>query len=400
VVLFGATGMVGQGVLRECLLDPDVESVIAIVRNSSLPLHHKLREIVHQDVSDLSVIEDSLSGYDACFFCLGVSAVRMEEEAYRRVTCDLTISVNPAMTFIYVSGAGTDSAERGRMMWARVKGRTENALFEMPFEAVYLFRPAYIQPLHGIRTKARWYGAAYALMKPLNPLLKTLFAIAVWYDPWIRHSYAKRISAFLDSPGFRPEKATRIRTSPSRGCGSSILPMTNTSRAAPCFSYQAALMSSHHPWWVLGRQRLSARVICSGSLVYGKSCFHPALLSFRIMRHVFVTHCRQCTGGVFAGVSMRVGTVRDDLSVFVRQQLRGEFVDPFRRDVQCSGDMSFAVSFWGERLDDCDLFLVEFGFEVLRRNRSIHIEPPCRTLRLDEVQFVPVRMEASNSCKR
>jgi uncharacterized protein YbjT (DUF2867 family) len=182
VVLFGATGMVGQGVLRECLLDPDVESVTAIVRNSSLPLHHKLREIVHQDVSDLSVIEDSLSGYDACFFCLGVSAVRMEEEAYRRVIYDLTISVaralaklNPTMTIIYVSGAGTDSTERGRMMWARVKGRTENALLEMPFEAVYLFRPAYIQPLHGIRTKARWYGAAYALMKPLDPLLKTLF---------------------------------------------------------------------------------------------------------------------------------------------------------------------------------------------------------------------------------
>jgi uncharacterized protein YbjT (DUF2867 family) len=174
--------MVGQGVLRECLLDPDVESVTAIVRNSSLPLHHKLREIVHQDVSDLSVIEDSLSGYDACFFCLGVSAVRMEEEAYRRVIYDLTISVartlaklNPTMTIIYVSGAGTDSTERGRMMWARVKGRTENALLEMPFEAVYLFRPAYIQPLHGIRTKARWYGAAYALMKPLDPLLKTLF---------------------------------------------------------------------------------------------------------------------------------------------------------------------------------------------------------------------------------
>ena len=182
VVLFGATGMVGQGVLRECLLDADAEGVLAIVRNSSLPQHDKLREIVHQDVSDLSPIEDRLSGFDACFFCLGVSAVGMKEEAYRRLTYDLTISaartlakLNPPMTFIYVSGAGTDSTERGRLMWARVKGRTENALLQMPFKAVYLFRPAYIQPLHGIRTKTRWYGAAYALMRPLYPLWKRLF---------------------------------------------------------------------------------------------------------------------------------------------------------------------------------------------------------------------------------
>jgi len=128
VVIFGATGMVGQGVLRECLLDPDVESVLAIVRKTSLPQHDKVSEIVHQDVSDLAAIEDRLSGYDACFFCLGVSSVGMKEETYRRVTYDLTVSVartlaslNPTMTFIYVSGAGTDSTERGRLMWARVK---------------------------------------------------------------------------------------------------------------------------------------------------------------------------------------------------------------------------------------------------------------------------------------
>jgi uncharacterized protein YbjT (DUF2867 family) len=182
VVLFGATGMVGQGVLRECLLDPDVERVLTIVRSPSLPQHEKLHEIVHHDVSDLSAIEDRLSGYDACFFCLGVSSVGMKEEAYRRVTHDLTISVagtlaklTPAMTFIYVSGAGTDSTERGRSMWARVKGRTENVLLNMPFKGVFVFRPAYIQPLHGIRTKTRWYGAAYALMKPLYPLWKMLF---------------------------------------------------------------------------------------------------------------------------------------------------------------------------------------------------------------------------------
>src|SRR5246127_2569399 len=141
VVLFGATGMVGQGALRECLLDPDVETVLAIVRNSSLPQHDKLREIVHQDVADLSAIEERLSGYDACFFCLGVSAAGMKEEAYRRLTYDLTVSVarilaklNPIMTFIYVSGAGTDSTERRRLMWARVKGKTENALLQMRFK--------------------------------------------------------------------------------------------------------------------------------------------------------------------------------------------------------------------------------------------------------------------------
>lgn len=182
VILLGATGMVGQGVLRECLLDPEVESVLAIGRNATVQEHEKLHEIVHNDLSDLSAIEDRLSGYDACFFCLGVSAAGMNEEAYRRVTYDLTIcaartlaKLNPRMTLIYVSGAGTDGTERGRMMWARVKGKTENALLQMPFKAVYMFRPAYIQPLHGIRTKMKWYGALYAMVGPLYPVWKLLF---------------------------------------------------------------------------------------------------------------------------------------------------------------------------------------------------------------------------------
>ncbi len=129
-----------------------------------------------------SETDDSLSGYDACFFCLGVSSVGMKEETYRRVTYDLTVSVaktlaklNPIITFIYVSGAGTDSTERSRLMWARVKGRTENALLEVRFKAVFLFRPGYVQLLHGIRTKTAWYGAAYALMRRLYPLWKMLF---------------------------------------------------------------------------------------------------------------------------------------------------------------------------------------------------------------------------------
>ena len=181
VILFGATGMVGQGVLRECVLDPEVESVLAIGRSATGQQHEKLHEIVHQDLSDLSTIRGRLSAYDACFFCLGVSAAGMDEPAYRRVTYDLTIStagtlakLNPMMTFIYVSGAGTDSTERGRMMWARVKGKTENALLQMPFKAAYMFRPAYIQPLHGIRTKTVWYRALYALMGPFYPVWKVL----------------------------------------------------------------------------------------------------------------------------------------------------------------------------------------------------------------------------------
>ena len=181
VILFGATGMVGQGVLRECLLDPGVESVLAIGRTATGQRHEKLQEIMQGDLFGLSPIEARLSGYDACFFCLGVSAAGMTEQEYRRVTYDLTITtaetlvrLNPAMTFIYVSGAGTDSTERGRMMWARVKGQTENALLRMPFKAAYMFRPAYIQPLHGIRTKTALYGALYAVMAPLYPLWKLL----------------------------------------------------------------------------------------------------------------------------------------------------------------------------------------------------------------------------------
>ena len=182
VILFGATGMVGQGVLRECLLDPGVESVLAVGRSVTGQQHAKLHEIAQTDLFDLSAIEGKLSGYDACFFCLGISSVGMNEETYRRITYDLTIAVaktlvrlNPAMTFVYVSGAGTDSTEHGRMMWARVKGKTENDLLRMPFKAAYMFRPGYVQLLHGIKTKTKWYAAFYALMGPLYPMWKRLF---------------------------------------------------------------------------------------------------------------------------------------------------------------------------------------------------------------------------------
>jgi len=182
VILFGATGMVGQGVLRECLRDPRVESVFSISRTAAGQRHEKLREIVQADVANLSAIQGELSGCDACFFCLGVSSVGMKEQDYRRVTYDLTLSVartlapqNPGMTFVYVSGTGTDSSERGRSMWARVKGETENALLRLPFRAAYMFRPGYIQPLDGIAPKTGWLRVIYAVAAPLFPIWKALF---------------------------------------------------------------------------------------------------------------------------------------------------------------------------------------------------------------------------------
>jgi len=181
VILFGATGMVGQGVLRECLLDPIVQRVLSVGRSATGQQHEKLRELVLPDLSNLSSAASDLSGYDACFFCLGVSSAGMNERDYRRVTYDLTLgaartlaTLNPAMTFIYVSGAGTDSSERGGRMWARVKGETENALLRLPFKSAYMFRPAAIQPLHGITSKTSWYRLLYAMTRPLLPLLRAV----------------------------------------------------------------------------------------------------------------------------------------------------------------------------------------------------------------------------------
>jgi uncharacterized protein YbjT (DUF2867 family) len=181
VILFGATGMVGQGVLRECLLDPGVERVLIVGRSASGERHGKLREIVHADFFDFTAIESELTGYDACFFCLGVSVAGLSEQAYRRVTYDITLAaagtlakLNPGLTFVYVTGTGTDSSERGRSMWARVKGATENALLRLPLKAAYMFRPGAIQPLHGIRSKTAWYQALYTVTRPLLPVLKAI----------------------------------------------------------------------------------------------------------------------------------------------------------------------------------------------------------------------------------
>jgi uncharacterized protein YbjT (DUF2867 family) len=174
--------MVGQGVLRECLADPEVEKVLSIGRSPGGSAHPKVEEIVHRDFFDFTAIEPRLAGWDACFFCLGVSSAGMAEEAYRRLTYDIALAAarslaraSPAMTFIYVSGAGTDSTERGRTMWARVKGQTENALLALPLGRVFMFRPALIVPLHGIRSKTRAYRIFYSLLGPLLPLASALF---------------------------------------------------------------------------------------------------------------------------------------------------------------------------------------------------------------------------------
>ncbi|HMI50278.1 MAG TPA: hypothetical protein VK525_02115 [Candidatus Saccharimonadales bacterium] len=179
VLIFGATGMVGLGVLRECLLDPGVDQAVTIGRSATGLQNPKLREIVRKDLSDYSDIASQLTGFNACFFCLGVSSAGMNEETYRRLTYDLTmraartlVKLNPEMTFIYVSGAGTDSSERGRSMWARVKGKTENDLMALPFPAVYAFRPAVIQPLDGIRSKTKAYQILYFFFGWMIPLLK------------------------------------------------------------------------------------------------------------------------------------------------------------------------------------------------------------------------------------
>ena len=182
VLIFGATGMVGQGVLRECLRAPDVEVVQTVGRTRTGQLDPRLNELIQPDLMDYRAVEASLTGFDACFFCLGVSSAGLQEAEYVRLTYDLTLAaaqtlarLNPQMTFVYVSGAGTDSTEHGRTMWARVKGRTENALLRLPFKAVYLFRPGVIEPLNGAVSKTRSYRLFYTVARPLLSTLRALF---------------------------------------------------------------------------------------------------------------------------------------------------------------------------------------------------------------------------------
>jgi uncharacterized protein YbjT (DUF2867 family) len=177
-IITGATGMVGEGVLHECLQHPDVESVLSVSRRYSGVRHEKLKEVLHEDFSDVSALEGELKGYNAAFLCMGVSSVGMSEERYRHLTYDLTMALartlaklNPDMTICYVSGMGTDSSEKGRVMWARVKGKTENDLLRLPLRRSYMFRPGFIRPTKGL-ANTHWF---YSVLDPLFPLLNRLF---------------------------------------------------------------------------------------------------------------------------------------------------------------------------------------------------------------------------------
>jgi hypothetical protein len=183
-IITGTTGMVGKGVLIECLEHPDVEAVLIINRSSINLTHPKLKEIIHEDFFDLLPIKEELKGYNACFFCLGVSSMGMSEEDYHHFTFDLTTyfaqvvaDQNNDMTFNYVSGAGTDSTEKGQSMWARVKGKTENALLAMPFKQVYAFRAGAILPEKGVKSKVALYNAIYIVLWPFFFLLKKFKSI-------------------------------------------------------------------------------------------------------------------------------------------------------------------------------------------------------------------------------
>ena len=200
--------MVGEGVLHEALRHPDVDGVFVIGRKPCQVSHPKLREILHEDFFNYAKIEEHLSGFDACFFCLGVSSVGMKEETYRRITYDLTMAAantlsrrNPSMTFCYVSGTGTDSTEHGRSMWARVKGKTENDLTKLPFKAVYSFRPGFIKPIAGLRhayTLSKVIGTMYPLWKALFPkYVCTLEDLGLAMIRTVTGGYSRRI---LENP--------------------------------------------------------------------------------------------------------------------------------------------------------------------------------------------------------
>jgi hypothetical protein len=172
-IITGVTGMVGEGVLHEALLHPDVEKVQVVNRRPCRITDPKLTEIIHADFLNLGPIEDQMKGYNACFFCLGVSSVGMNEDKYFSLTYTLTMNMaqilsrqNPEMTFCYISGAGTDSTEKGRIGWARIKGKTENDLMKLTFRNVYVFRPGFLQPTKGLKNVHRFYSV-FVLLYPL-----------------------------------------------------------------------------------------------------------------------------------------------------------------------------------------------------------------------------------------
>lgn len=180
VIITGATGMIGEGVLHECLLHPEIEKVLVITRTSCGYAHPKLTEIVHSDFFDITSLKDRITGYNACYFCLGVTSLGKNEAEYTRLTYTLTLNfattlagLNPDMTFCYISGASTDSSEKGKTMWARVKGKTENDLMKLPFKMVYNFRPGGIEPFLPLKPSQTYYKT-YKYLKWLFSLMKVI----------------------------------------------------------------------------------------------------------------------------------------------------------------------------------------------------------------------------------
>ena len=209
VIITGATGMVGEGVLHESLQHEAVETVLVINRKPCGVNHPKLKEIIHADFFDFSPIEDKLAGYNACFFCLGVSSVGMKEPKYAHLTYDLTMHIaqtlsriNPGMTFCYISGAGTDSTEKGKSMWARVKGKTENDLAKLPFKKVYNFRPGIIQPTKGLKNTLSFYkylGWLIPIIKSIAPkYVSTLREVGLAMIKAARKGYNKQVLEVTD----------------------------------------------------------------------------------------------------------------------------------------------------------------------------------------------------------
>jgi len=217
VLIYGATGMVGQGVLLECERDPGVERIVAVGRRPMGRTHAKLREIVQPDLTDMTSLNADLPAIDACFFPLGTTSLGKSEEEYTRVTYDLTLAIaqqlvraNPKMVFVYVSGRSTDSTERGSIMCARVKGRTENALLNCGFRAAYMFRPGVIMPLDGIRSATGWYNTLYAIARPLLPLLHRMAPTSITTTQQVgramiavaRNGYSKPVLEMVDITRF------------------------------------------------------------------------------------------------------------------------------------------------------------------------------------------------------